>query len=193
MDSGGTKETSEKIPLVKLDLHYDRLEYSVKLARALDSIIEEQDRKAYEMLYGKEEKVNSKSQMKREAVQKGKSLEEAMAKAHERGAKFAEQFDEHQTKVLLDAQKKKEREDAEVFMMDLRTEDNALARAELEHVWGMRLRLQFLPPAGSQPGQKYEAPDLQEALDELLAVAFSEGFKETLLGAVDGCVSVKVS
>lgn len=148
--------------------------------------------------------MNSKSQMKREAVQRGKSLEEAMAKAHERGEKFAEQFDEHQTELLLEAQRKKAREaigyekvsaasrqltDAERMFRD----PLALAGAELEHISGMRLALQFLPPAGSRPGQKYEEPDLQEALDELISVACSQGFKETLLGAVGGCVSVKVS
>ncbi len=157
---------NDEIPTVELKPYYDPVGYEARRAWAYRSIIEEQDRKAYEMLYGKEEIVKKKQS--------------------------AVEQDEFQTEVLLE--RKKEKDISGLGRaLDLRTDDDALARAELEHVSGIRLRLQFMGPVGREPGWKIETDDLQEALEELVRVVATEGFKFTLLEAVDGCVSVKVS
>lgn len=70
---------------------------------------------------------------------------------------------------------------------------SALASAELEHVSGIRLRVQLLAPVGRDPGQKLSSDELDEAMEELALTVYSDGFKYTMLDAVDRKVSVKVS
>jgi len=152
---------NDEIPTVELKPYYDPVGYEARRARAYWSIIEEQDRKAYEILYGKEEIVKKKQ--------------------------IAEKTEEKKLGPWPMPN------DEKGTVLDLRTEYDALARAELKHVSGIRLRLQLLGPVGREPGWKIGTDDLQEALEELVRVVATEGFKFTLLEAVDGCVSVKVS